>query len=967
MLASSVLSRILSSAALAFALSHLAAGAEAKRPFGPADYDGWRSIAGQTLSRDGHWLAYSYMPLEGDGDVVLRELATGRELRIPVGALPPPPLTASEENPDRPAPRKEVSLALTSDGCYAVATTFPAREETLAAKRAKKKADEMPKEGLVVVDLSGGQTLRVQSVKNFQVPAKGGAWLAYLKEPKPEHKEAKDAAGKEAAKSSKDKDKKFGSELVLRDLATGVERVFADVLEYSFARDGRTLVYLVSSHTPAENGVYAVTPGNPAPPQLLVGGPGRYRKFAWDRAQTQAAFVTDRAEPDAKVPRFALWHWTRGSAAATELVSASTPGVSSGWSVSGDATPAFSFDGKKLFVGTAPVPPPPDERLENLLDEEKVTADLWRWNDDTIQPLQKVRAAKDRTRSYLGIFDLASKRFVQIGDLSLQSVTFADDGSRAFGLDDRPYRRRLDYDGLFQDLYMVNASTGARAPLLKELGEKAGVRWSHNGRWLAFYNKREWFSVDANTGAVRSLTAGLPVAFHDEDSDLIEEPGSYGTAGWTRDGDSLLVYDRYDVWQVFPDGRPALNLTAGAGRAAKIQFRLQNILPNDPDDPRRGIDPAEPLILRAENELTRATGFYRTSFGSKAAPERLLWADKNYRYLGRAQEADVLLLSASRFDEYPDLATTNSAFAAPAKVTSGGAQLERYLWGSAELFSYRNADGRELQAMLCKPADFDPKKKYPVIVYIYERLSQTLHSFTPPVPATYLNTSYYASNGYLVLMPDIVYTPGHPGQSALKCVLPAVEELSRRGCVDEKAVGISGHSWGGYQIAYMLTQTSRFAAAEAGAAVGNMTSAYSGIRWGSGRARQFQYEKAQSRIGPPLAEAPQLYVENSAVFQIDRVTTPVLLVHSDQDDAVPFEQGLELFLALRRHGKESYFFNYNGEFHGLRRRIDQKDFSRRMHQFFDHFLKGAPAPAWMTDGIPYLDREAEKIRFRSTP
>ncbi|MDI1251263.1 MAG: prolyl oligopeptidase family serine peptidase, partial [Lacunisphaera sp.] len=391
------------------------------------------------------------------------------------------------------------------------------------------------------------------------------------------------------------------------------------------------------------------------------------------------------------------------------------------------------------------------------------------------------------------------------------------------------------------------------------------------------------------------------------------------------------------------------------------------IEPREPGDDQRGIDPALPLTLRGESETTRATGFFRTVFGATTPPERLLWADQNHRCLGRALDNDTLLLTASRFDEYPDLLTTNAAFTTPAKVSDGGAQLAPFLWGRAELLTYRNADGLALSALLCKPANFDPAKKYPLIVYIYERLSQTVHTFTAPAPGHNINPSVYTSNGYLVLMPDIAYTVGHPGESALKCVLPALDEVIRRCYVDESALGLAGHSWGGYQTAYLLTRTNRFRAAEAGALVGNMTSAYGGIRWGSGRSRQFNYETSQSRIGQPLTAAPQLYLENSPVFAVDRVTTPLLMLHNDQDDAVPWYQGIEFFLALRRHGKDAWFFNYNGAPHGLRRRAEQRDFGRRMQQFFDHFLQGAPAPAWMTDGIPYLDRDAEKLRFRDQP
>lgn len=955
---------------LLLACSVFAAPAD-PRPLTHADFDAWRTITSSVLTRDGTWLGYAFMPYDGDGEVILRELASGREHRVPIGNLPPPPTTASDENPERPAPRREARVAFTSDARFAIATVFPDRADTLAAQRAKKKPAEMPKEGLVIIDLATGQATRAAGVKDFQLPAKGGSWLAWLKEAAPEkpadEKPAPAApAVSPAPKKEAAKDRKYGSDLVLRDLAAGTERVFPDVIEYSFARDGRTLIFTVSAKAAAANGVFAVTPGDAAAPLALSQGPGSYQKLAWNRAQTQLAFVTDRAEPDAKPARFALWHWVRGSAAATELVNRTTPGLPAGWSVSGDTAPAFTFDGRQIIAATAPLPPAPDERLDSLLDDEKVRADLWHWNDDFIPPVQKIRAERERKRTYAALVDPATRRLTQLGDQTLPAVTLNDDASQAFGYDDRAYRKRTDYDDTYQDAYLIDAKTGTRRLLARALGERASLRWSPGNRWLAWFADRQWFAADSRDGSVRSLTKSLPVAFHNELHDLPQDPPSYGSAGWTQDGESLLLYDRFDLWQVFPDGRPARNLTAGHGRAENIELRLQSIEPNEPDDERRGIDPAQPLYLRGESETTRATGFYRTTFTASGAPERLLWADQNHRYLGRALQADVLLLSASRFDQYPDLLTTTTAFAAPVKVSRGGDQLAAFQWGRAELLTYRNTEGATLGAALFKPAGFDPAKKYPLIVYIYERLSQTVHTFTAPAPGQNINPSVYTSNGYLVLMPDIAYTVGQPGHSAFQCVMPALDAVVARGFVDEQAIGIQGHSWGGYQVAYLLTQTGRFRAAEAGALVANMTSAYSGIRWGSGRARQFQYEKTQSRLGRPLAEAPQLYLENSPLFGADRVTTPLLMLHNDQDDAVPWQQGIEFFLALRRLGKEAYLFNYNGALHGLRRRADLRDYSWRLRQFFDHFLKGAPAPAWMQTGIPYLDRDAEKLRFRDS-
>ena len=341
----------------------------------------------------------------------------------------------------------------------------------------------------------------------------------------------------------------------------------------------------------------------------------------------------------------------------------------------------------------------------------------------------------------------------------------------------------------------------------------------------------------------------------------------------------------------------------------------------------------------------------------------MIWADKNLRYIGRARDADVLLMTGSRFDTFPDLNTTDSNFANPTKVSDVGKQMSPFTWGTSELMSFTNAKGVPLKASVFKPDNFDASRKYPLMVYIYERVSQNVNNFVNPAPSNGLNAALYVSNGYVVLMPDIAYTTGEPGKSALDAVMPAIDKLVKQGFIDEKAIGIQGHSWGGYQIAWMVTQTNRFRAAEAGAPVGNMTSAYSGIRWGSGLPRQFQYEQSQSRIGKPLQEAPQLYIANSPVFHVKKIQTPLLLLANDADDAVPWYQGIEMFLAMRRYQKEAYLFNYNGQLHNLRRRADQKDFALRMHQFFDHFLKGSSKPAWMEKGISYLDREDEKEEY----
>ena len=481
---------------------------------------------------------------------------------------------------------------------------------------------------------------------------------------------------------------------------------------------------------------------------------------------------------------------------------------------------------------------------------------------------------------------------------------------------------------------------------------------SPSAKYAIYFDGKDWNSYSIAGGATVNLTKNLPVHFFNEDNDTPEVPNSYGLAGWTKDDHDLLVYDRYDVWQVSPDGSGAKNLTDGVGRRDHLQFRYVRLDPKE-----RSIDPMKPLLLHAENEDTRDSGFYRDKING-GLPEKLIMGARDYNNPTKAKDADVLMFTASRFDEFPDIWITDSSFKSPKKISNGDAQRAQFNWGTSELVPFKNTDGVALKGLLLKPDNFDPKKKYPMIVYIYERLTQGLHAFRNPGPGTSINPTYYVSNGYLIFMPDIVYTTGYPGRSALQCVLPAIQAVVDKGFVDEANIGIQGHSWGGYQIAYMVTQTNRFKAAEAGAAVANMTSAYSGIRWGTGLPRQFQYEHSQSRIGGSLWEYPMRYLENSPLFHVDKVQTPLLLINNDEDDAVPWYQGIEFFLGLRRMNKEVYMFSYNGEKHGLRKRINQKDYTHRLQEFFDHFLKGAPAPEWMQKGIPYLQKEKEKEKYR---
>jgi dipeptidyl aminopeptidase/acylaminoacyl peptidase len=841
----------------------------------------------------------------------------------------------------------------------------------------------MPKNALGIMDVSNGQVVRVERVKNFQVPEDSSGFVAYLLEPKtsenrpagnvgappnpaapapqPSPQTTSEETETPARPGAREpKKKEYGTDLILRNTSTSSEQVFSDAIDYTLSKDGKTLVFAVAARKEDGNGVYVIATGGESTPATLLSGKGKYLKLTWDEDQTQLAFISDRNDASAKQPRFSVYHWVRNlgiaNGPATEVVSTASSGFRKDFVVSEKANLGFSLDGSRLLIGTAPPPDVEKNPDEETPADEKVLVDLWHWKDDYVQPIQKIRAEQERNRSYRAVYHLRDRKFVQLADETMENIVPANDGTFAIGSDNRAYRAMSDYSPGLADYYLVNTVTGARKPIVHK--QRFPVSISPNAKFAVFFDGKDWHSYAIATGQITNLTQSLGVNFYNEDNDTPSTPGPYAAPLFTKDDALVLLFDRYDIWQISPTGSDPRNLTDGTGRRDKVVFRYVRLDPKE-----RWVDPTKPLLLHAENENTHDSGFYRDRING-GLPLKLLMAAKDFNNPTKAKDVDAMILTASRFDEFPDIWITGSGFKDMKKISNGDAQRTAFNWGTAELIDFKNADGVPLRGLLLKPENFDPQRKYPMIVYIYERLSQGIHAFRNPGPGTSINPTFYVSNGYLIFMPDIVYTIGYPGQSALKCVLPAIQAVVDKGYVDETAIGIQGHSWGGYQIAYMVTQTNRFRAAAPGAVVSNMTSAYSGIRWGTGLPRQFQYEQTQSRIGGSLWEYPMRFLENSPVFRADRVQTPLLMIHNDEDDAVPWYQGIEYYLALRRLGREVYMFSYNGEKHGLRKRINQKDYTRRLQEFFDHFLKGAAAPEWMEKGIPYLKREKEKEKYR---
>ncbi|MEP6505859.1 MAG: prolyl oligopeptidase family serine peptidase, partial [Betaproteobacteria bacterium] len=680
------------------------------------------------------------------------------------------------------------------------------------------------------------------------------------------------------------------------------------------------------------------------------------------------AFLTNRDEFGKPKAGYALYHASlKGSGAAVAVVTSGA--VPAGMRVADNGTLSFTKSGNAIAFGVAPV-------LQDTVPADslvgKAVFDLWHYKDAHLQPTQRLNAARERGRTYTSLYYPATKKFVTLANDSLPTVNLGEDGKIVLGTSRERYNIESMWGDGGTDVYVLDGVTGATKVVKERITGNAQL--SPDNKYVAYFDKGHWFTYNTATGKTVNATASVKgVNFDQETWDTPSDAPAWGVAGWTKGDKSMLLYDRYDVWEVDPAGaKAAVMVTDSLGRKNTTVLRLVAISGGGRGGRGGGgggggaqgdsasYEPNAPIFLRALNEETKAAGFYRDQLGVTKAPEQVVMADVAWGTPIKAKNADVYLITKGTYVDFPNL-YTGPSLTSLTKISDANPQQKDYNWGTVELVSWLSNDGHMQKGMLYKPENFDPKKKYPMISYFYEQLSNGLHNYVAPNGRNVINPTHYASNGYLVFEPDINYEIGYPGPSAMKSIVPGVQMLLQRGYVDPKRLGLQGQSWGGYQTLYMITQTQMFAAAMAGAPVVNMTSAYGGIRWGTGVARAFQYEKTQSRIGGSIWETPMRYFENSPLFWLDKVTTPLFIMNNDADDAVPWYQGIETFVGMRRLGKEVYFIDYNNDVHNPASRANQKDVAMRMQQFFDNKLKGAAAPDWMVHGIQYKDKGRDQL------
>jgi dipeptidyl aminopeptidase/acylaminoacyl peptidase len=933
----------------AFAVAPLAAqpaaapASGAPRPLSRTDLQGWKTIRASQLSADGRTFAYYFAPNEGDGDLVVRPLAAGApEKRFPVGEPAP-----GGNNPFAQGP---ALIQLSRDGKWLAATTWPK-----AADAKKLRKDRKPVQtGVLLIDLTAMTTRQFDKVRRFAFAGDRASHLvmqSYSADAAPAAPVAAGPGGPPPARVE-------SADLLVHTLGSTDVLTVGTVGDFSLDQSGRWLAYTIEGRDAQGNGVQLHDLAN-GTTRVLDSQKALYRRLAWSDSLPMLAVLRGVIDSAGTDTAYTVLGFRNPSPTAAPIRASYTlagrADAPKGLRVSPDRTPRWSEQGDGLFFGlrevTAPTP-------KEEVDDEKPNLMIWHWKEARLQSQQIVQENNDRTFSYLAAYWPTNDRFVALTDSTMRTALLLPHDRFVLGTDSRADERRALLNGqLLADHYIVDPRTGARRLALKQL-RQGPVAPSPDGAQLLFYRDGHYHVLDAATLATRNITERAPVSFWDTEDDHNVDKPAIAPIGWSRDSRAVVLFDNYDIWKLSTVDAAPLNLTK-TGRTEGLRYA--NRIRIDPRE--QGIDLTQPLWFTTYGERSKQGGVAKVD-GRTGGVTRVLLADASFEPR-RARDAEVWITTRQSFVEYPDFWVLNGG-ALTQKLTNGGAQLGQIQWSSGtKLVDYVSEKNDSLQGVIFLPSGYEAGKKYPTVTYFYEKLSQTRHRFTHPneVNGVSIHPGVFTSRGYAVFVPDIVYKLNDPGMSAVWCMVPAVKAAIATGIVDPDKVGIQGHSWGGYQTAFLVTQTNIFKAAIAGAPLTDMVSMYSSVYWNTGNANQPIFESSQGRFKGNFIENKDAYERNSPNRFADKVETPLIILHNDKDGAVDFNQGITYYNTLKQLNKEVILLEYPGENHGLVQRGNLKDYQTRMTEWFDVKLRGMPAPDWIKDGVPRLKME-DHLRAR---
>ena len=909
-----------------------------KRALKITDFAGWKMLKDQAISNNGKLVSFEINRGKGDGNLILKTIGLGKADTI----------------------RRGYDARFSPESDFIVYKIKQPADSVRNEKKRKPKKEQMSEDSLGIYVFSRNKIYTFPKLKQFSIPKENAKWvafLAFLKEPAKKNEKSTDKKitdGDHKEKADQPNDHKY--QLVLFNVATGDTVCFQDVTEYYYAPLGRSITFIRQTKNLNDKTEVLVFDTNKQTADTVFKKTGTARNIVSDEQGFRYGFLFSADTTREKV--CSLYYGIVGKGEPKAVVVPGGQGMVQGWAPSVHSELSFSKNSHYLFMGTARKPQA--EPKDTLLSDEKPMLDIWSWKDIELQPEQKINLKKEKERTYKSVYIADKERFVQLCDTVVKDIRIIQKGNGqiALGVDSSPYQRESSWTGQSNaDFYLIDIETGAKRIIVKN---KLRVTLSPGGKYVVWYDPadRSFYSrsTDMNSDEIHNLSSKVPVSFCDERWDMPGEANTYGIAGWSEKDQYLFLYDRYDIWRFNPDGSTVpVNATNNYGRTNYL--KLHYIQP-DPEE--EFIDINKPVIIQAFDEHTKAEGFFRTDLRNITNPHQLLMEERKYENLVKAKNAEVLICTGQRVNESPNVWTSNLSFQHMTQLSDVNPQQNDFVWPKVKLVHWTTFTGKPLEGLLYYPETLDPSRKYPMIVYFYERNADNLNSYTQPSPTrSIVNRTYYASNDYIVFIPDIVYKIGSPGKSAYDAIVSGTRYVSREfSFIDSTKVGIQGQSWGGYQTAWLITQTNMYKAAMAGALVSNMISAYGGIRWETGISRMFQYEKEQSRKGANLWDKPLSYIENSPIFYVPKIETPLLMMQNDNDGAVPWYQGIEFFTAMRRLNKPVWMLTYNNEEHNLKAEswANRMDLTIRMMGFFDHYLKGTAMPCWMQNGVPAISK-----------
>jgi len=777
---------------------------------------------------------------------------------------------------------------------------------------------------LHILSLGTGEDLQIDHISSYRILGKGEVeWLAY--QANPANQEGK---------------------LVIRNLHTSKEESILSVRDYWFnGIDVLAIQIDRNNENTQEKALYWWNLTTGTKKTILMGW--RAESCSFDKAGQQIAFITVGPGQVKRMVERMLWYYKDGMKEAESRTKERESGIDTNLMIY-NSQPFFSKDGNRLFFKLVEKPLP-------KAPTEAVKVDVWSYRDIRLQDEQIRNLMFPKV--FLATMDIGSGSIVRLQQDSEQISA---------GMDEQDYNNYLlvGKGGGPEFWWQETARPSMWLVSMKDMNRKLikeriayAYDWdmslefylSPKEQFVIYYDPFEkgYFCYEIKSGLTKNITSDISVSWRNENDEKWASPWfgfPFGIAGWVDEDQALLIYDKYDIWKVDPRGiHKPINITNGYGRTNHIRFRLTGR-----GGDLRKISPHSRLLLTAFDTASKYNGFYYKKLDRGGDPELLTMGPYIFRDPIKAKDADTWIVMRESAKESPNYyATSNFKKFLP---MSSVEPEKKYNWLTSELVNWELPDGSTSQGILYKPEDFDPARKYPLLLHYYEERTQDLCRYwEPEATRDDINIPYFVSRGYLIFVPDIHFRTGDVGPSTVNTIVSAARYLSRHLWVDSSRIGLQGHSFGGSETMRIITSTRLFAAAVEGAGGSDAISSYGQLSLGE--SRQFGTEMGQGRIRASLWERPDLYVSHSSIFDADKVVTPLLMMHNKKDQAVPWAQGVEFFTALRRLGKRVWMLQYDDREHFVDGK-DALDYTIRMEQFFDHYLKGMPPPKWMTDGIP---------------